>query len=195
MRRMITFLLILLCGLAFTSYASAEIETLVVELSEKGIIAEAKLPTSIELIEDEAFEGTALIKIELPDKTLSIGEQAFANIQSLQEIKIPFTTKQIASTAFNGSNKATIIAPVNSYARAFARKHGLPFYPIVMFCATGQGTTIPILSVNRSTEVKETENKTNFSPETQWRRIDELTTFRTEELIANHVQGRAPPMV
>lgn len=195
MKKLYVFMLVSLAIVAFTISASSEkVAVVILELKENEIVQESKLPTSVEVIEDEAFEGTALIRIELSDKTVSVGERAFADISSLREIRIPFSTKHISSNAFEGSNRTTITAPANSYARAFARTHGLPFSPIAMLCASVQGITISALSVNRSTEVVETEAKTNFSPETQWRRIEELNITRTEELIANHVQGRAPPM-
>lgn len=196
MKKALPFILILLCTWAFTiSLAIAERDPVIIlELQEKDAITEAKLPASVKTIEDEAFEGTAIVKVELPDSVESLGERVFANITTLREIKIPFTTRHIASSAFDGSNRTTIIAPANSYARTFARTHGLPFSPIVMFCASVQDPSVSVLNVNRSTEVIETEAKANFSSETQWRRIEELNITRTEELIANHVQGRAPPM-
>jgi len=196
MRKVKLFLLILLFILAFTvSCAKAEIKAeIILGLPETEIITEAKLPAALKIIEDEAFEGTAFVKVELPITVESLGERAFANITTLREIRIPLTTRYIASTSFDGSDRTTIIAPANSYARAYARNHELPFSPIVMFCATMQGSSNQVITSNRSSEVVETATKTNFSPETQWRRIEELDISRTEELISNHVQGRAPPM-
>ena len=196
MKKALPFILILLCVLTFTiSFAAAERGTFIgLEIPEKEIITESKLPASVTIIEDEAFEGTTLVKVDLPETVTKVGERAFANISSLREVKIPIATKYIASTAFEGSYRTTITAPANSYARAYARNQGLPFSPIVMFCATTQAPSVSALSFNRSTEVVETEGKSDFNPETQWRRIEELNVTRTEELIANHVQGRAPPM-
>lgn len=196
MKKVLPFILILLCVLAFTmSYVSAERGTVIVlELPQKEIITEAKLPESLTIVEDEAFEGTALIKVELPETVEIIGERAFANISSLREISIPIITSYIASTAFEGSNLTVITAPANSYARTFAKEHGIPFSPIIMFCASTQTSTLSDLSINRSTEDIEGQAESDFKPETQWRRIEEINVIRTEELIANHVQGRSPPM-
>lgn len=196
MRKALVFLFVLLGFLAFTSsFASAERGiAIILELPENEIITESKLPGSVEIIEDAAFEGTALIKVELPDTVVSIGERAFADISSLREIRIPHSTKQIASTAFEGSNRITITAPSNSYARTFAKNHGIPFSPIIMFCASTQTSSFSVFSVNRSTKVVENDDESVCRPETQWRRIEELCITRTEEIIANHVQGRSPPI-
>ena len=196
MKKALLFLLMFLCVLTFTiSFATAEKETFIItELSDKEIIIEAKLPESVTIIENEAFEGTALVNVELPNTVTKVGDRSFANISTLREVRIPIATKYIASTAFDGSNRTMITAPANSYARAYARNHGLPFSPIVMFCATTQVAAVSTLSINRSAEVVETEGKTDVNPEKQWRRIVQFNISRTEELIANHVQGRSPPM-
>lgn len=195
MKKVLSFLLMLLCILIFTiSLAAAEREPFIVfELPEKEIITEAKLPESLITIEDEAFEGTALVKVELPETVTEVGERAFANIPALREVKIPLATKYIANTAFDGSYRTRITAPANSNARTYARTQGLPFSPIIMFCATTHVPSGSAPYVNKSTEVVGTERKSDFKPETQWRRIEEQNITRTEELIANHVQGRSPP--
>ena len=196
MKKVIPFILILLFILAFAiSYASAERGVaIVLELPDKDSIPKSKLPAYVTVIEDEAFEGTALVKVELPETVRSLGERSFANISTLQEVRIPLATKYIASTAFDGSYRTTITAPANSYAKAYARTHGLPFSPIVMFCASVQGQLVQVVTLNRAAEIIDRHAKSDFKPETQWRRIEEINVARTEELIANHVQGRSPPM-
>ena len=59
-----------------------------------------QLPVSLRVIEDEAFEGTAIVSAALPDSVESIGERAFANISALRSVKIPNATKEIAKSAF-----------------------------------------------------------------------------------------------
>lgn len=193
MKKAIPFLIILLCVLAFT-ISFAEAKGFVPAIPENEIVTEAKLPASLVTIEDEAFEGTSLVKVELPEGVGKIGEHAFANISTLCNIRIPITTSYIASSAFEGSNKTTITAPGSSYARTWAKNHGLPFSPIIMFCASVQSPSIQVITLNRSTEDIEGQAESDFKPETQWRRIEEINITRTEELIANHVQGRSPPM-
>lgn len=196
MKKTVLFVMITICVLAFTiSHVVAEKETDIIgKSSNDGVSTETKLPVSLITIDDEAFEGTALVKVELPDKVIEIGERAFADIISLHDIRIPITTSYIASTAFDGSDRTKITAPANSYARTYARTQGLPFSPIVMFCASTQTSPTSSISIDRSKEVIEFDPSTDCKPETQWRRIEEINVTTTEELIANHVQGRSPPM-
>ena len=196
MRKSIPFVLILLCVMAFAvSYASAEKGPAAApELTKEATAPEVKLPAFLSVIGDEAFEGTALVKVDLPQTVTEIGERAFAEISTLREVRIPAATSYIASTAFEGSNRTTITAPVNSYARKWAKNHGLPFSPVVMLCASSQGSSISVLSVNLKTEDAETGSQSAYKPETCWRKIAEADITQREALIANHVQGRSPPM-
>jgi hypothetical protein len=63
-----------------------------------------------------------------------------------------------------------------------------------MFCASNQSSTTAVLSFERSKDIVESNPSAELKTETQWRRIEEINIKRTEELIANHVQGRSPPM-
>ena len=62
MRKALVLIFVLLCSMAFAiTCASAEKGVaIVMELPEKEIIPESKLPESVEIIEDEAFEGTGV---------------------------------------------------------------------------------------------------------------------------------------
>ncbi len=61
----------------------------------------AVMPKNLEIIESEAFEGTALAKVILPDKLSIIGNRAFANAPFLIEVYIPESTVQIGENAFD----------------------------------------------------------------------------------------------
>lgn len=196
MKKLLCILIFLFCVLAFAcSSAIADIETTnpLKPLGKEGIV-EARLPDSVTIIKDEAFEGTGLIKVELSDNVSFVGERAFANISSLREIRIPLATHYIASTAFEGSNRITIIAPANSYARMWAKNQGLPFSPLIMLYAFTQTNVISIIFVDRFDEIIELDCFTTFKSEAQWRKLEETNITQIEELIANHVQGRSPPI-
>ena len=196
MKKKIIVALILLCVMAFAiSYASAIGKTAITqELPEIEIMTEAILPESVTIIEDEAFEGTALLRVAVPDTVTEIGERAFANILSLRNVRITSTTTYIASTAFEDSNRTAITAPAKSYARTWAKDHGIPFSPIIIFCASTQTTATSVMFIDRSKEIIEPDSSSDCKPDNQWRRIEEVNITQTEELIANHVQGRSPPM-
>lgn len=196
MKRIILLELFLFCIVAFTiSFAAADTYTVSrFELSEREVGQESRLPASLKIIEDEAFEGTALIEVELPDTVIKVGEYAFADISTLHTVKVLGKTTHIADSAFDDSNRVTITAPKNSYARSLANEKGIPFSPIVLFCASSQSSTISAITIDRSREIIETDSATELRPETKWRSFFEINITRTEEIIANHVQGRSPPM-
>ncbi len=166
---------------------------IVLELPEKELVSEFVLPESVEIIEEEAFEGTAIITIELPDTVKTIGDRAFANISTLRSIRIPLATKAIASTAFAGSNNVTINAVPNSYARKFARAQGLPFSPVASFCATNQGT-VSFSSAEGTQFDFITVTCEEYKPERKYRQLEEINVVGTLDIIFSEIQGRGPPI-
>lgn len=85
------------------------------------------LPSSIIVIEDEAFEGTAVKVVVLPDGLLSIGARAFENARFLTDVYIPDTTEYIADSAFSITSSLTIHGIDGSYAKDWAHRHEIPF--------------------------------------------------------------------
>lgn len=166
---------------------------IILDLSEKELTTGFILPASVEIIEEEAFEGTAIIKIELPETVKSVGDRAFANIDTLRSIRIPLATKVIAATAFAGSKNVTINAVPNSYARKFARTQGLPFSPVASFCATNQGT-MSFSSAEGAHFDFITVISEEYKLERNYRQLEEYNVVGTLDIIFNEIQGRGPPM-
>ena len=155
------------------------------------------LPAALQIIDESAFEGTALISVELPEELEYIGEKAFAHILSLRSIRIPDKTKYIGKNAFTGSGKVTITAYADSYARTWARNNGLPFAPIAALTASGGTPQITGLNLNRTTQDQLTNDETIQTPkysEQNGRAEGEIKAAKHEECFAYSVQGRAPPM-
>ena len=155
-----------------------------------------KLPASLQIIEDEAFEGTALVSVELPESVERIGERAFADIPTLLHVKIPEKTKFIAGTAFAGSAKLTLTGAPGSYARAWARENGVPFAPLMVISASAQTVQFVTVSVRRSEtlqagEVLGDSEKDRQNPTGQT--VGEIRDHRCHEGVAYHIQGRSPP--
>jgi len=164
------------------------------EESAESVTQNINLPESLEVIEDEAFEGTAITNIILPENVTTIGDRAFANISTLRLIRIPSATTFISRTAFDGSNKVMIISAPDSYARKWAKENQFPFSPLTMMYA-GTGTMGISASLTSSAkEVLDTEASETEESRKTWRKIEEIQVDKTIEIIANHVQGRAPPM-
>ena len=156
-----------------------------------------RLPASLKSIEDEAFEGTAIVSVDLPETVESIGENAFARIPSLRVVRIPEKTKQIAKTAFAGSNNVTIIGSPGSYARTWAHENGIPFVPIVVMFVGADNNPVSSASGDRQTQVD--TDCIDLAEGTrrgiQWRFIGEIKAEQCEQFIANHILGRAPPVI
>ncbi len=85
------------------------------------------LPSSLTVIEDEAFSGGAFTYVKLPEGAASIGWHAFADCPNLTYIYIPATTESIDAHAFDGEDRLTIIGVPGSKAETYARLHGFAF--------------------------------------------------------------------
>lgn len=84
-------------------------------------------PSSVKIIEDEAFEGTSVKIVILPDGLLYIGARTFDNAPFLTDVYIPDTTEHIADSAFYLTSNLTIHGIDGSYAKDWAYKHKVPF--------------------------------------------------------------------
>ena len=85
------------------------------------------LPSSLTIIENEAFEGTAVETIVFQECLVSIGSKAFGNIAPLTDVYISETTTYIADSAFSAADDLTIHGVDGSNAEDWAREHELPF--------------------------------------------------------------------
>ena len=157
-----------------------------------------QLPASLSIIEDGAFEGTALTKVDLPENVETIGDNAFANIPTLKSITIPKATTHIGKNAFIGSDQVTITAIPQAYSRTWAKENGIPFIPIISFYAFNTPVQITGLSQTRLEQQRpyldgeSTENKTlDFT----YRMTGEIKADEYERKNAYHIQGRSPPTV
>jgi len=85
------------------------------------------LPSSLLIIEDEAFEGVAAQTVIFPKGLLSIGKGAFGNDYSLKDVYIPDSTEYIDDSAFSINSNLTIHGIDGSYTKDWAYKHEIPF--------------------------------------------------------------------
>ena len=94
------------------------------ELSSDGLFT---FPACLTWIDDEAFSGTAVKTVVLPDGFLHIGDRVFSNTAYLSDVYIPKTTEHIADSAFSEYCKFTIHGVDGSYACKWAEKHHISF--------------------------------------------------------------------
>ena len=97
------------------------------EKTNSGIDRTFIFPLSLEIIEDEAFEGSAVETVVFPDGLLSIGSRAFGNAYFLTDVYIPDTTTYIADSAFFVTPNLTIHGLDGSYAMDWANSHKISF--------------------------------------------------------------------
>lgn len=153
------------------------------------------LPASLQIIEDEAFEGTSITNVNLPEKVTTIGARAFANISTLHFIQIPLSTSSIEKTAFQGSKNVTIIAFPNSFARIWAKNNHIPFTPLNMMYAGNGNQLVTVSLTSAAKEFLETESSGIQGTKRVWRKLEDNQVYDTIKIIATVIQGRAPPKV
>lgn len=85
------------------------------------------LPENVNIVEDEAFAGTAIKEVALPENCRVIEACAFAYCKQLRIINIPDGIKQIADDAFYGSDNVVLFCKGEGYGSSFAKSHGIPF--------------------------------------------------------------------
>ena len=88
----------------------------------------AVLPADLAVVEEEAFFGSSLTELLLPEGVREIHARAFAE-NDLTAVDLPSSLTYIADDAFDGPEKLTVTAEENSYAYRWAVKNGyiVPF--------------------------------------------------------------------
>lgn len=202
----IVFLLIL-------TFASASVQDIPDESIPKGIYGThhlslskfptydiapvSKLPASLRVIDDEAFEGTSFIAIEIPDGVIHIGEKAFADISSLKLAKLPSDIERIAPNIFAGSRNVTLTAAPRSQAKTLAQKAGIPFIPIATIDSDLSETHVFVSFQRQKTSInlEPCSAEHMFDETPSFRPINEIHEEQFKQCIAHCIIGRAPPVV
>lgn len=84
-------------------------------------------PSAVLIVEESAFEGTAVKTVVFPDGFREIGKNAFRGAEKLADVFAPASTKRIGKNAFPENNGFTIHGVEGSYAEKWAEKHRIPF--------------------------------------------------------------------
>ncbi len=91
-------------------------------------------PASLEEVEEEALEGTAVTTVVFQSNVVSIGDRAFADTAYLHDIFIPPTTEYIGENAFPDNTELIIHGVKGSYAEKWANEHQVPFVVSNIWC-------------------------------------------------------------
>jgi len=90
----------------------------------KTHVHHVQLPETLIRIRDGAFKGSGLEEITIPEGTLAIGSQAFAQCENLKEIVIPESVKELGEDILKDSPQAVICCRQGSCADAYAQANG-----------------------------------------------------------------------
>lgn len=97
------------------------------------------MPFSLECVENQAFEDTAVKTVVFQDGLLSIGDLAFANSRYLTDVYIPANTKYIGENAFPSNERLTIHGIIGSLVEKWAKEHQVPFVPSNIWNVADEG--------------------------------------------------------
>ena len=89
----------------------------------KKHIRRVELPSTLIRIRDGAFRSSGIEEIQIPEGTLSIGREAFADCENLTKVILPDTVKDFGSALLKDSPKAIIVCRRGSAADAYAQEH------------------------------------------------------------------------
>lgn len=89
--------------------------------------ADNVLPSALQEIDKEAFAGTAIQTITLPDGVLSVGDNVFVDNAFLTDIFIPASVEDISDSAFPKDSDFIIRGIERSFVGDWAKKHNIPF--------------------------------------------------------------------
>lgn len=127
MRRYLASLLVLLALVAFCLQPCALAEARTAGGQEPASEASFVLPSSLQVIDEEAFSGNAVSTVILPDGFLWIESDAFACNPSLTDVYIPETVRHIADTSFPTDGDIVVHGIEGSLAEEWAEEHRVSF--------------------------------------------------------------------
>lgn len=157
MKKTTIVLLVVLASFVFSpnNYAYAD------ELYNRSI-SSFVLPSSLEIIEEDAFMGTAVKTIFFQEGLLSIGDYAFADSRDLTEVYIPTTVEYLGKNAFSSNKRMTIHGIIGSIAERWAKEHQVPFAPSNIWNEVDDSRNIKnLVSISNERILKAIDNESN----------------------------------
>ena len=161
MKRICWFFVILAVLLLILSTAAALKETdRMKQIEEFTILSSASdtehlykgkstLPTSLTVIGEEAFEGTALEAVSLPESVVSVGNNAFAGNENLVMVSFPDSLSDLQGNPFSGSPHITLFGSEKSTGRNWARSHGIRYLVEIRFSSINETFQVAFVFIQR----------------------------------------------
>lgn len=186
------FIIICLCTSAYAIKLDERNET----VRDPFILSSG--PEMLELIEESAFENTALEVVKLPESVRKIQDYAFAGSTSLRILQLPSNIEDIGDKIIQGSTHAMVAAAENSNVKKWAQINRVPF-SAVLFLDSIKGHKVTTIFVSSSDTKVDLEasgfNRTKSYQKTRrtGRTLGELKSSHFKGIAAQHVQSRFFP--
>lgn len=163
------------------------------ETQDQSVLSEwdARLPSFLEIIDEEAFENTALGKTLLPDSLRTVGRRAFADINSLSYVYVPERIEWISADAFEGNDEIVFLGVTGGNAECWAEENGYRFMPAEAIMPSGGILAAKISSFAHWISMIQLLGlaltlKVAFAQKLHFRRIGEGKTMRPQERAELH---------
>jgi len=152
---------------------------------------DARLPSFLEIIDEEAFENTALGKALLPDSLRAVGRRAFADMNVLSYVYMPERIEWISADAFEGNEEITFLGVPGGNAERWAEENGYRFMPAEAIVPSGGISAAKISSFAHWISMIQLLGlaltlKAAFAQKLHFRRIGEGKTMRPQERAELH---------
>lgn len=195
--------MMLFCLLLLTSTEAFAVEEYraewALEKQEKTETKEvSQLPSHLKVINDEAFAGTGIESIQIPESVCVVGEKAFADNDQLSIVSFLSEKLDMADNAFSGS-QVVLSGFSDSEVKYWAKRNGYK-YEIKISITTEKSDFHILAKLEISDKAKQQllEKEKNavavVKKERQTgRAIGELKATRYKGIAAVHVQSRYFP--
>ena len=148
------------------------------------------LPANLRVIEEDAFEGTAVSTVALPESIERIESGAFIHTPYLSEVILPEQIQQIDSNAFSPDQPLTVFGIPGSEGQQWASAHGYTFVnrSIRWVFALLRGVMVGAKTLRARDFVFLSPELTQKAEQPVCRRIGEGPTMRRMERAEMHMQ-------
>lgn len=118
------FSLMIVPVLACAEMKDCEADSFGYAVCMENSVQTALLPYNLSVVEEEAFAGTALRSVVLPESTTEIGENAFSDNWHILYLYIPANVEYLPENVLENNSNTSIVANAGSYAEQWARANG-----------------------------------------------------------------------
>lgn len=82
---------------------------------------------NVDVIEENAFEGSYLSRVIIPEGVSEIKDDNFSYSFDLERVDVPASVKKIGERCFIECESLTVYAPLGSVAHTYCETHGIPY--------------------------------------------------------------------